>query len=291
MKGGIRAGTKLIARTMTTAPCLPPPLLSGTPEPHPLSELRTLILAHADRVRRLAADDDRFVVSSEIDPFSRAGGPVPELILVGDNPGTNEKAYGEFLSRHGVSGRSARRFFDGALGVEGSFGTLVLVLNKSNWHTPRTAGLSAVMRSSDNPDLRARLVEDQEANGLLLARLSVALRIPVVTIGTESDEETFRPFREAVSRVSASLPSGAAFRKTSLPNAFRKVPHFSHSQVFRRNSDTDWNRRIDGYAARWAGCVPGLLTDKQNISSKVLLATGDRSMLEDYLLNVILGAG
>ena len=254
-----------------------------------IQRFRQIVQEHVERVRALNRQNELFVVSREIDPFAETDGPIPELVLIGDNPGAQELLNGEFLCRFGTSGGMARRFFDGALGTESTFGSRVLVLNKSNWHTPRTVGLTSILRgAADTPDV-AKILQDQEENGRFAARLARTLRVPIVTIGSESDKVTFQSFRHGLTAELTEEPNlVAVFRGRETACPFRKVPHFSHSQIFRRNSDLAWNALVESFAARWSPKWPALITDKGNLSSKLMLECGDRLMLEDYLSSVIL---
>lgn len=256
-------------------------------------QVRALLRTHQDRVRTLRDTvSPKFVVNREIDEAIQTGGVLIEMLFGGDNPGAKELLLGEYLSGRGSAGRIARQLMGAALGCQDSFGTHVLALNKSSFHTPRTNGLTALLRPGGcAPHLRQAILDDQAENGRLMARLAALLKVPVVTVGTESNRGTFHAFREALdAEIKALGPIVATFRGTGLPHAFRKVPHFSMSKIFCRNSDQEWNAGLDRFVARWKPTHPGLLTDKMNVSSKYVLESTDRAMQVDFLRSVILGA-
>ncbi|MDQ2103579.1 hypothetical protein [Azospirillum isscasi] len=263
-------------------------LPAGAP-PDADSLFRTRVAEHGERVRRLrGAESPLFVENNDLAAYATPGGPLPELILVGDNPGRREFEHSVYLCVKGRAGAMAHSFFDGVFGAR-SFRTKVMVLNKSSFHTPRTVGLTEAMRGGSA--IGDAIRRDQEENARLIADSVALLGIPVVTIGMESGGTTFQSFRKALElRYRAFGNPPATFQGARLASPFRKVPHFSLSKIFCRNADPAWNAALDRFLARHAA-VPGLRTDNGNVSSKVLLGLGDGALLADYLDTVILGNG
>ncbi|MHA7062626.1 hypothetical protein [Azospirillum argentinense] len=255
--------------------------------PDAVSLFRTRVAEHGERVRALRDSvSPLFVVNGDLTAYSADGGPLPELILVGDNPGRREFEQSVYLCVQGRAGAMAHSFFDGIFGAA-SFRSKVMVLNKSSFHTPRTVGLTEAMRG--DPALAEAIRRDQEENALLIADSVALLGVPVVTIGMESGGTTFQSFRKTLeTRYRALGNPPAIFQGKRLASPFRKVPHFSLSKIFCRNADPTWNAGLDGFLARHAA-VPGLRTENGNVSSKLLLGLGDAPLLADYLDRVILG--
>lgn len=251
------------------------------------ARFRALLGAALARVRTLAAADPLFVPNEEAAAFAAADGPMPELIVVGDNPGAEELPRKEYLSGLGSAGRDARAFFDAALGQPGAVGSKVLVWNKSTYHTPRTGGLSALMRSGDQA-LIARLCEDQAENGCLLVRLAAASRVPVLAIGLERDEMTFAAFRSSLEAEADRLGVRHAVFRGMETSAFLKAPHFSTCKIFCHNTNAAWNARLDAYLAEWAAKHPQLRTNNGNVSPAALMALPGPAPQEAYLRQVIL---
>lgn len=254
------------------------------------SVFRNRVAEHGERVRQLRTSvSPLFVESQDLATYAAEGGPLPELVLVGDNPGRREWEHAVYLCVKGRAGAMAHAFFDGVFGA-GSFRTKVMVLNKSSFHTPRTAGLTEAMRSgTGDPGIPDAIRRDQEENGRLIADSVALLGIPVVTIGMESGGTTFQSFRKALdTRYRAFGEPSAVFQGRRLANPFRKVPHFSLSKIFCRNADPAWNAALQRFLSRHVA-VPGLRTENGNVSSKVLLGLGDRRLLRDYLDTVIIG--
>lgn len=257
--------------------------------PDAVSLFRTRVAEHGERVRALRDSvSPLFVVNGDLTAYSADGGPLPELILVGDNPGRREFEQSVYLCVQGRAGAMAHSFFDGIFGAA-SFRSKVMVLNKSSFHTPRTVGLTEAMR--DDPALAEAIRRDQEENARLIADSVALLGVPVVTIGMESGGTTFQSFRKTLeTRYRALGNPPAVFQGKRLASPFRKVPHFSLSKIFCRNADPAWNAGLDGFLTRHAA-VPGLRTENGNVSSKLLLGLGDGPLLADYLDRVILGNG
>ncbi|AWJ87377.1 hypothetical protein TSH58p_28745 (plasmid) [Azospirillum sp. TSH58] len=257
--------------------------------PDALSLFRTRVADHGARVRALRdSASPLFVVNNDLTAYASQNGALPELILVGDNPGRREFEQSVYLCVQGRAGAMAHSFFDGIFGAA-SFRSKVMVLNKSSFHTPRTVGLTEAMRG--DPALAEAIRRDQEENARLIADSVALLGVPVVTIGMESGGTTFQSFRKALeARYRALGNPPAVFQGKRLAGPFRKVPHFSLSKIFCRNADPAWNAALDGFLARHAA-VPGLRTDNGNVSSKLLLGLGDGPLLADYLDRVILGNG
>lgn len=257
--------------------------------PDVVSLFRIRVAEHGERVRALRDSvSPLFVINDDLAAYSAGDGPLPELILVGDNPGRREYEQSVYLCVQGRAGAMAHSFFDGIFGA-GSFRSKVMVLNKSSFHTPRTVGLTEAMRG--DPALAEAIRRDQEENARLIADSVALLGVPVVTIGMESGGTTFQSFRKTLeSRYRAHGNPPAVFQGKRLASPFRKVPHFSLSKIFCRNADAAWNAGLDGFLARHAA-VPGLRTENGNVSSKLLLGMGDGPLLADYLDRVILGNG
>lgn len=257
--------------------------------PDAVSLFRTRVADHGERVRALRdSASPLFVVNNDLIAYAAQNGALPELILVGDNPGRREFEQSVYLCVQGRAGAMAHSFFDGIFGAA-SFRSKVMVLNKSSFHTPRTVGLTEAMRG--DPALAEAIRRDQEENARLIADSVALLGVPVVTIGMESGGTTFQSFRKALeARYRALGNPPAVFQGKRLAGPFRKVPHFSLSKIFCRNADPAWNAALDGFLARHAA-VPGLRTDNGNVSSKLLLGLGDGPLLADYLDRVILGNG
>lgn len=257
--------------------------------PDAVSLFRTRVAEHGERVRALRNSvSPLFVENTDLTAYSADDGPLPELILVGDNPGRREYEQSVYLCVQGRAGAMAHSFFDGIFGAS-SFRGKVMVLNKSSFHTPRTVGLTEAMRG--DPALAEAIRRDQEENARLIADSVALLGVPVVTIGMESGGTTFQSFRKTLeTRYRALGNPSAAFQAKRLASPFRKVPHFSLSKIFCRNADAAWNAALDGFLARHAA-VPGLRTENGNVSSKLLLGLGDGPLLADYLDRVILGNG
>ena len=250
---------------------------------------RTRVAGHGERVRRLReTESPLFVENNDLTAYATAAGPLPELILVGDNPGRREFEHSVYLCVKGRAGAMAHSFFDGVFGPH-SFRTKVMVLNKSSFHTPRTVGLTEAMRGGTG--IADAIRRDQEENARLIADSVALLGVPVVTIGMESGGTPFQRFRKALeARYRAFGNPPATYQGKRLASPFRKVPHFSLSKIFCRNADPAWNAVLEGFLARHAS-VPGLATGNGNVSSKVLLGLGDGRLLADYLDTVILGNG
>lgn len=274
-------------------------ILGGTPVPGGLPDaasvfravFRARVAEHGERVRRLRDSvSPLFVENLDLAAYAAEGGPLPELVLVGDNPGRREWEQSVYLCVKGRAGAMAHSFFDGIFGA-GAFRSKVMVLNKSSFHTPRTAGLTEVLRDgAGGPGIADAIRRDQEENARLLADAVALLGVPVVTIGMESGGTVFQSFRKALDARYRDLGNPPAFfQGKPLPSPFRKVPHFSLSKIFCRNADPAWNAGLERFLDRHAAAVPGLRTDNGNVSSKTLLDLGDRRLLADYLETVIIG--
>ncbi|HEX5753522.1 MAG TPA: hypothetical protein VFZ09_45415 [Archangium sp.] len=251
------------------------------------ARFRDILRAALARVRTQAKTDPLFVPNEEATVFATAAGPMPELIMVADNPGPKERSRKEYLSGLGSAGRWARAFLDAAFDQPGAVGSKVLVWNKSTYHTPRTGGLSALMRSKDQA-LVARLQGDQAENGRLLARLAALSRVPVLAIGLERDKTTFAAFRSSLEAEAKSLGEWRAVFRGMETSAFLKAPHFSICNFFRHNADEAWNTRFDAYLVEWAAKHPEIRTKKGNVSPKALIALPGPAPQEAYLRQVIL---
>jgi hypothetical protein len=100
----------------------------------------------------------------------------PRVVLVADNPGKMEQLEANNRYLVGHSGKLAASWFLRELGLD--FRRKVLILNKTPVHTPKTADLAILARSS--PALRTRLeallAESQAAMAGIAWRLYAALR-------------------------------------------------------------------------------------------------------------------
>lgn len=164
--------------------------------PDALALFRTRVADHGERVRALRdSASPLFVTNGDLAAYAAKDGALPELILVGDNPGRREYEQSVYLCVQGRAGAMAHSFFDGIFGAA-SFRSKVMVLNKSSFHTPRTVGLSEAMRG--DPALAEAIRRDQEENARLIADSVALLGVPVVTIGMESGGTTFQSFRKTL---------------------------------------------------------------------------------------------
>ncbi len=257
------------------------------------SMFRARLAAHGARVRRLKAKiSPRFVENRDHLAYTVQDGALPDLVLVGDNPGRREWENAVYLCVVGRAGCMAHRFFDVIYGAS-SFRSKVMVLNKSSFHTPRTTDLTQFLRNTpENRALAEVIRADMCENAYLLADSVALLGIPVVTIGMESGGAVFQSFRHSLeSRYRELAQPGACFRGRELAEPFRKVPHFSLSKIFCRNADEAWNAMLEQFLSRHERAIPGLRTANGNVSSKILLSVGTRQVLLDYLETVIIGGG
>lgn len=239
---------------------------------------RGLCAAESARLSALSKADSLFVAPRSLSGFSEEGAGVPRLVLVADNPGAKEFEDKEYLSPRGASGRIARAFFDLACGEVGTFGRLVMVLNRSSRHTPRTQGLEELVRKEAGTPLGAEIEADQRAFAAFAVQAARLARAPVLEIGGGASAAVFAPWREAFAL--ARLPGD--------PPA-HKAPHFSHSQFFRTNADAARNARIQAYLSRWEPKIQGLRTPSDSVSSKALLESGVGAAAADFLASVIFG--
>jgi hypothetical protein len=101
-----------------------------------------------------------------------------KIILVADNPGKKEQLAANNRYLVGQSGKLAEGWFKRELGID--FRSEVLILNKTPVHTPKTAELAILARSSGlhRQRLEALLAGSQAAMADLAWRLYCALREP-----------------------------------------------------------------------------------------------------------------
>ncbi len=99
-----------------------------------------------------------------------------DVILVADNPGKNEQLAKNNRYLVGQSGKLAEGWFAKRLGLD--FRKRVLILNKTPVHTPKTAELTKLLRSSaaHRSELDVLLAGSQAAMADLAWRLFTALR-------------------------------------------------------------------------------------------------------------------
>lgn len=98
-----------------------------------------------------------------------------KFILVGDNPGQEERKYGRYLI--GAAGRMARNFFREKIGAE--FDKEVLVLNKSTFSTDKTLQLKSVYESEFANEFR----ENQIYMANFLFNIHKLKNVPVYIMG------------------------------------------------------------------------------------------------------------
>ena len=86
----------LEARATATPAVIPgdPPASGGTSAP--VAAFREIVAAHGERTRRLRDTvSSLFVENRDLSDYAADGGPLPDLVLVGDNPGRKEPGTGE----------------------------------------------------------------------------------------------------------------------------------------------------------------------------------------------------
>lgn len=96
-------------------------------------------------------------------------------ILVGDNPGKEERKAGRYLV--GMAGKGARRFFEETSKLVTSFDKEIMVLNKTPVFTPATLDLGNLT------EMRELLEESQRYMGGLMIRLQKRLGCPLWITG------------------------------------------------------------------------------------------------------------
>lgn len=253
-------------------------------------ELRKQLNAYLDRVGYLCEDKRfaNFVVSRDVQEFVQKNDKLPVLIVVADNPGKNEHTHKEFLSARGSAGKIARDMLRGVFGAE--FLACVLILNKSNYYTNRTADLSRLL-SDDliEAELKYQIRADQEENGKLVRRLATLLGIPVVRFGWESNSKTFEAFCTGHGQLNGCV----TFRGMSVEQS-QIVPHTSFRRCYGTiGGDSEraqkWNARLKTFLERHTD-VPGLRTKSGAISEGTLRTLNLESLWLDYFATVILGA-
>ncbi len=251
-------------------------------------QIRALLETYLERVTDLKSRFADFVVSNDVQRFTCATASLPLLIVVADNPGEKERLFCEFLSAHGSAGRVARCLLGAVFGDD--FLACVLILNKSNYSTPRTDDLTKLLtKDKTNVELTSEIISDQELNGKLVRQLATLLQIPVVTFGWESDSKTFQAFRSG----HGQLDGYVMFRELKVQQS-QIVPHASFRRCYRPmggNGDRaqDWNARLTRFLERHRA-VPGLRTDSGAISEKTLRKCNDSDLWSSYFTMVVLGA-
>lgn len=251
-------------------------------------ELCESLEAYVLRVTALQSRLAEFVVSNDVRRFISVRGLIPLLIVVADNPGEKERIFSEFLSAHGSAGRVARFLLEAVFGTD--FLAHVLILNKSNFSTNRTIGLSNLLRNDRTDDeLKREIRADQEANGRLVRQLAILLRIPVVTFGWETDSETFSAFRDG----HGQLVEYVTFRGLMVLQS-QIVPHTSFRRCYRpMGGDSErarvWDARLSEFLERHKD-VAGLRLASGAISEKTLRKINNPELWQSYFATVILGA-
>jgi hypothetical protein len=255
--------------------------------PRQIARFRSLIAAYIKRVRTLKHCTPEFVLNEDLFEFAKKDGPLPEVIVVADNPGCKELEKRQFLSGYGKAGPIARRMWLGTFGAK--YLRHVLIFNKSNYSTVSTDALGNTMCYLANQQLLKRIREDQTANATLIRELALLLKIPVVTAGREkSDPDIFRSFRDTL-EVHYDLSHAVFFRGLMVP-ASQIVPHFSRYGCFRRmTGDDSWNARIERFLGKYCS-IPNIETPKGGISFSTLRARADGDLWFAYFTTVYLGA-
>jgi hypothetical protein len=249
-----------------------------------IGNFRNLIDDYIKRVRALKRRFPQFVLNEDLFEFAKAAGPLPEVIMAGDNPGCKEHKHRQFLSGYGKAGKIARYMWLGVFGAQ--YLHHVLVLNKSNYSTATTPKLGQIMRAA-NSKLLSLIKEDHAANGELIHNLARLLKTPVVILGGKNDA-IFRSFRETI-EVGGMLTHTVSFDNHTIPQAIQTVPHCSRYGCFKyMTGDHLWNARIDSFLTRY-GDIENIRTAKGNISEKTLRSKADRSLWCAYFTYVILG--
>jgi hypothetical protein len=251
-------------------------------------QMRTLLEAYLKRVTALQSRFADFVVSNDVQRFICARASIPLLIVVADNPGEKERRFCEFLSAHGSAGRIARCLLGAVFGD--GFLARVLILNKSNYSTPRTADLTKLLTNDKtNTELTSEIIADQELNGRLVRQLATRLQIPVVTFGWESDSNTFQAFR----RGHGQLERYVMFRGLTVKQS-QIVPHASFRRCYgpmvgNSHRAQVWNARLIRFLERHRA-VAGLRTNSGAVSEKTLRKTNNSDLWRSYFTMVVLGA-
>ena len=251
-------------------------------------QMRTLLEPYVERVAELQSRFPHFVVSKDVQRFICARASLPLLIVVADNPGEKERLFCEFLSAHGNAGSIARYLLGAVFGDD--FLAQVLILNKSNFSTPRTVDLNKLLTNDNtNTELTSEIIADQELNGRLVCQLTTLLQIPVVTFGWESDSKTFRAFRSGHGKVEGYV----MFRGLTVKQS-QIVPHASFRRCYRPMGGNSyraqaWNARLIRFLEQHRA-VAGLRTDTGAISEKTLRKTNNSDLWRSYFTMVVLGA-
>ncbi|MDD2487633.1 MAG: hypothetical protein PHS92_04670 [Candidatus Gracilibacteria bacterium] len=205
-----------------------------------------------------------FVLSKELE---RIDFRKVEIVLVGDNPGKDELKNNEFFSMQGSAGVMARKLFNTIYGEE-SFERNVLVLNKTLFHTNRTAQL----KGSNGADL---LEESQTLMADFLIDFLKEKKVPVIVVGFAEMEGFFKTYFSLLKEKGASM---------NMLDSIFVTPHFSLSKIFCKHKNEHWNGLIDAFLAKY----PYLATDKGNISSKAFYASQDERIFKDFLNGVLM---
>jgi hypothetical protein len=188
-----------------------------------------------------------------------------KLVLVGDNPGNEEKKSNVFLSPNGRAGKAARKFFKLVHGDD-CFSSRILILNKSSYHTTNTKDLTPIKDET-------WFKEDLERNAELIGAFSKC-DIQVLILGFSELDGIFRSFNDTLKSC-----QNASMVKT--------VPHFSFSSIFQKNSNESWNDSIESFLINH----PELSTGNDNVSwakMQKLPADERHAICKEYLETVIL---
>lgn len=248
---------------------------------------RKLLEGYLRRVTALQSRFANFVVSEDVRRFVCDGAHLPHLIIVADNPGEKEHIYREFLSARGPAGKIARTLLEAVFGAE--FLAYVLILNKSNYSTSRTVGLTKLLKDDrTDAELIDAIRADQKENGKLVRELATLLWIPVVTFGWEADSNTFQGFRAG----HGEMNEHAMFRGLSVQQS-QIVPHASFRRCYRRiGGDSErarvWDGRVMAFLDRHKD-IPNLCTEAGAIREKTLREMNNSELWLAYFTTVILG--
>ncbi len=177
-------------------------------------------------------DDDRVVpvYNCDLDKFKK--GSSIKYILIGDNPGEQERILNRYLI--GKAGQTARNFFQGS-GLVESFDEEVLVLNKTFLHTKSTIDLKMLMKESL---LKGQLEQSQRFMANLAFDLHLILGCELWITGCSEirPKGIFEQFRESMN----SRYSGEEFPR----GKFLCFKHFSYGNFTR-----DLNSEEGGHTA------------------------------------------
>lgn len=190
-----------------------------------------------------------------------------DLILVWDNPWSAEFELQEFLSERWQAWKMARWFFKKAISDD-AFESKILILNKTFFHTRRTADLKEF-------NLEDEISKSQILIAKLIGHILERKKVPVIVIWNSEMDWIFKRFFNTLAEEAT---------RTWTYDSISIIPHFSMSHTFRKQKDDNWNRLIDSFLEKHEN----LKTVKWNISSKALLSQTSNSAAREYFLSVIM---